>query len=86
MRGRNGWREEVRKTLRERERKHSFLAVPGPCSFQKAHSDYRHSIVLWPRKVGEILDSREDSWIVASGSVVLAGNRLTHDGTTIILG
>lgn len=58
-------------TERKRERNCVSLAVPGPCFVQKARSDYRHCIVLWPRKVGEILDSREDSWIVASESVVL---------------
>ncbi len=30
----------------EKERTCLFLAVPGPCSFQKAHSENRHCIVL----------------------------------------
>lgn len=78
VRGRNGWREEVRKARRERENV-LVSSSSWPLLFPKGSFGLQtlHCIIA---------GTREDPWIVASGSVVLAGNRLTRDRTTIILG
>ncbi len=83
VRGRNGWREEVRKALRERE--NVFVSSSSwPLLFPKGSFGKQtlHCIIAGKDRRDSGL---QDLWIVASGSIVLAGNRLTHDRTTTIL-